>query len=231
MITKSVIFCLICSPFICFSQGFVNLDFENANVSGYSPNSSSVPTDAAFPGWTTVYYQPGFGDQPVSQVAYDAISIGGAIISVNDTNTGFGFVPLEGQFSAFLFGGSSDVSSAISQTGLVPASAKSIRMEIGNYMAIGSFSVSLNGQMVEMVPLGTFSTYTLYGGDILPFVNQVATLSITAAGVTSGPGPNPVLLDDIQFSSSPVPEPSAFALSTLGGLLLAWRYRRKASIV
>ena len=34
---------------------FVNLDFESANVSGYPPNSSNVPTNSAIPGWSASY--------------------------------------------------------------------------------------------------------------------------------------------------------------------------------
>jgi hypothetical protein len=34
-------------------------------------------------------------------------------------------------------------------------------------------------------------------------------------------------LDNIYFSSFPVPEPSIFALAALGGVLLVWRAKRK----
>lgn len=224
---RLVLFALLAGlPRVQYAQGFVNLNFESANVSSYSPGSSTVPTAVAFPGWTASYYQPGFGNQPVSQVWYDAISIGGGIISINDTNTDFGFVPLQGEFSAYLFGGTLDVSAIISQSGLVPVNSQSIQIEIGNYMAIGSFIVALNGNMIDMIPLATFSTYTLFVGDVSPYANQVATLSITALGVTSGPGPNPVLLDNIQFSTTAVPEPSMFAFAALGGLLLGLRHWR-----
>jgi PEP-CTERM motif len=74
-----------------------------------------------------------------------------------------------------------------------------------------------------MIPLAVFPTYTLFGGDVSQFANQTAGLSITALGVTSGPGPNPVLLDNIQFSSAPIPEPSSLALVALGGLFIGWR--------
>ena len=35
-----------------FSQGFVNLDFESANLSGYSSPAGGVLTSDAIPGWT-----------------------------------------------------------------------------------------------------------------------------------------------------------------------------------
>ena len=227
---RPILFALLVSlTRCCCAQGFVNLNFESANVNGYSPGSSDVPINNAIPGWTASYYQSSFGNEPASHVWYDAISIGGAIISVNDTNTGFGFTPLQGKFSAFLFGGTSDASATISQTALVPINSQSIQLEVGNYMAIGFFTVALNGQTISMSPLATFSTYTLFGGDVSLFANQVSTLSITALGVASGPGPNPVLLDNIQFSTTAVPEPSEFALAALGTLLLGFRRWKSSS--
>jgi hypothetical protein len=41
---------LLASMDLGFSQGFVNLDFGGANVSGYSPGN--VPASDAMPGWT-----------------------------------------------------------------------------------------------------------------------------------------------------------------------------------
>jgi hypothetical protein len=213
------------------AQGFANLDFESANPTGYPRNSSNVPISAALPGWTAFSIQPSSGTSPSSQIWYDAISLGGAIISVNDANTGFGFAgfgfaPLQGSFSAFLFGGLFQQSVAISQTGLVPGTANSIQMEIGNYGGIGAFTVAVNGQNISMIPLANFPTYTLFVGNISSYANQVSALTITALAVQSGPGPNPVLLDNITFSSQSIPEPSEFALTALGALLLGfcrWR--------
>ena len=211
------------NPCKSYSQGFVNLNFENANVSAYSPGDH-VSINDAIPGWGASFFQANPGSHPSPPfVAYDAISLGGAGISVNDTNTGFSFTPISGKFSAFLFGGAPETSVTISQSGLVPVGTQSIQMRIGNYMAVGAFTVTLNDQQIGMTQLAVFPSYTLFGGDVSAFANQTAALSITALGVTSGPGPNPVLLDNIQFSSSPIPEPDSIALSALGGLLLSWR--------
>ena len=150
-----------------------------------------------------------------------------------DTNAGFGFSPVSGRHSLYLFGsGASDqVSETISQTGLIPSTANSLQMLIGNatlfYNPPGDFDVSLNGQTISMMPIANFPTYTVYAGNVSQFANQTATLNITAAPVLSGPGPNAVLLDNIIFSPFVVPEPGALALSVFGGLLLGWRAWRK----
>jgi hypothetical protein len=207
-----------------YAQGFVNLDFESAQLNGYLQGASNVPTNNAIPGWTAYYSQPGFGTGFVSQIAYDAISLGGAVISINDSNTGGSFTPIQGRYSVYLFGGSYQVSSSISQTGLIPAGTESLLLD-GSYGLPSGFVVTLNGQAINMVILQNFSNYTLYGGDISSFGGQVTMLSITEPAPTGIP-PSAFLLDNIQFSSSAVPEPSELALAALGALLLGfcrWR--------
>jgi hypothetical protein len=84
------------------------------------------------------------------------------------------------------------------------------------------FAVTLGGQTLDMVALQVFSSYTLYGANISSFSGQTEQLSITAPPTAS---PNEVELDDIVFSSSPIPEPGVLGLSSLGVLLLACRCR------
>jgi hypothetical protein len=218
----------------CLAQGFINLNFEAANVSGYSPGDMNVPTNAAIPGWTAHYFQSGQGVQPAAEIWYDTLSIGGAVISVNDSNTSPSFAPLQGKFSVLLFGAVFERSATISQRGLVPTSTQSLRMQIstdGYTLPIGQFIVTLDGQVISMVPLATFPAYTLFGGDISSFENQPATLEITAAGVPPGELGNPIELDDIVFSSQPIPEPTEISLLGLGMLALmnfrASTYRKK----
>jgi len=210
------------------SQGFINLNFESANVSGYSPDSSDVPTTSALPGWT-VYYSNSSGTNAATQVWYDGISLGGAIISIIDTNAP-SFSPIQGKYSAFLFGGGTSenlLSASISQTGLVPVGTQSLLFDA--YVSGNSFNVMLGGQTINMTPLQTFANYTLYGGNIPSnFAGQSELLSFTEPPAT-GTQPSMFELDNIQFSSSVVPEPSTLALCALGGLFLAWRNRRICS--
>jgi hypothetical protein len=84
-------------------DGFQNLNFEAANVSGYSAGSS-IPASLALPGWTAYLTDTSTSTvTPESQVVYDGISTGGPVISVIDANSGF--APLQGNYSVFLFGG------------------------------------------------------------------------------------------------------------------------------
>lgn len=205
------------------AQGFVNLDFESANVSGYSPGSLNVPTSAAFPGWNG-YFVTSTTTNQATHVWFDAISFGASAISLNDTNNGLGpIVPFQGKYSAYLYGGSGNVSAMITQTGMAPIGTESILMEVSQFFG---FVVTLDGQPVTMVPLQTFSNYTVYGGNIPAYSGQLVQLAITAPPTSS---PNIVILDDIFFSPNIVPEPSGFALGTLGALLLGFHRRRNSS--
>jgi hypothetical protein len=211
-----------------YGQGtFQNLDFESANVSGYPRGSDSVPVSAAFPGWNVFYSSPS-GTNAATRVSYDAISLGGALASINDSGTGFGFAPLEGSYSAFLFGGGNpaNVSTTLSQTGLVPSNAQSLQMEVGTYGGPSLFTVSLGGQYINMVPLASYANYVLYGGNISALAGQGATLNLTAPPPAQG-APSFFLLDDIVFSTESIPEPGVLDLSALGALLVGWRVLRR----
>jgi hypothetical protein len=192
-----------------FSQSFVNLDFESANVSGFSPNSSDVPISSALPGWSGFY-----GSTPVSQVWYDGISLGGTIISVVDNKVSdSSFDPIQGVYSAYLFGGSS-IAATISQTGLVPIGTKSLQVEIQSQGT--PFDVALGGQALHMIPLQTSSAFTLYGANIPnSFAGSSETLSFTSP-IPAGVPPNFLELDDIAFSPNSVPEPATWALIMCG---------------
>jgi len=199
------------------AQGFVNLNFESANVSGFQPESI-VPISSALPGWSGFY-----GSDPTSQVLYDVISLDAAMISLIDNNALF-FGPLQGNYSAFLFGGTDGVSSSISQTGTIPIGTESLRMDAWSYGA--SPIVAINGQPINMVPLQTFANYTLYGGDISSYSGLV-TLSFTEPPpLTVTGGASQFELDNILFSTTVLtPEPGIVALTAIGGLLFGARKR------
>jgi hypothetical protein len=155
-------------------------------------------------------------------VWYDGISLGGALISVIDSNAP-AFKPLQGMYSAFLFGGGPAglTSATISQTGLVPAGTESLLFDA--YVSGASFIVTLGGQAINMTALQTFSNYSLYGGNIpTTLAGQTETLSFTEPPPIGVP-PSFFELDNIQFSNSFVPEPSTLSLFVLGAVLLGWR--------
>jgi hypothetical protein len=213
------------------AQGtFQNLNFEAANIPNGTPARSFVPVASALPGWNA-YFTSGTGVKTFdTQVAYDGISLGGVAISVNDTNAGLGFVPFQGKYSAFLFGGQ-NLSASISQTGLVPSNTKSLQLEI--YSSGTPFIVLLGGQAINMIPLGTVSlptfpnSFTLYRGDISSFAGQVAELSFTQPPPPGTP-PSSLFLDSIVFSPSPVPEPDTHAIFLCGAAVFGfYRWTRK----
>ena len=215
------------------AQGtFQNLNFEAANIPAGTQPNNDTPIAIGLPGWSA-YFTSTFGESNgVTQIWYDGISLGGSAISISDNNAGLGFVPLQGRYSAMLFGGGSTPQYAptISQTGRVPAGRQSLQMEV--YSSGTPFIVTLGGQVINMVPLSTvqlpgFPThYTIYGGDISAFAGQVAQLSITQPPSPDNP-PSELFLDNLVFSPDSVPEPGVLGLSALGALLVGWRILRR----
>lgn len=202
------------------AQGFVNLNFEDAVIvldasSSYYPYA--VYANDALPGWT-IYN----GFVAPNEILYNTISLGAPSVAILGTNG----IPsaLAGDFSVDLYGGSgSPAGVSINQTGLVPNNAMALLFKAQS--TSGTMIVTLGGQSISFAAISIGPNYTLYGGNIpLGIAGQNAELEFYAPyGVN-----NYWELDDIQFSSSPVPEPSTLALSALCGLALVCRRRRKA---
>jgi hypothetical protein len=87
--------------------------------------------------------------------------------------------------------------------------------------------VTIGGQLITMTAVQQFSDYTVYGGNIAAFAGQILPLTIMSV-----PGSYPDSaygweFDSIQFSPTPVPEPSGLPLAVLGtGLIGLLRCRR-----
>ena len=201
-----------------FAQGFVNLNFESANAAGHS--SGSISTSSAIPNWNA--YISGVAQ---SSILYDNQTLSDPAISMQDTN-GI-YQPIQGSFSVLLQGqfnpshnSTSTNSVAIGQTGLIPSVAETLIFSAaitvgGPYVA--NIQLTFNGQNLNYVPIGSGSNYTIYGADISFFAGQTGQMLFTV------PFNGSVFLDNIQFSTSPVPEPSTLFLSALSGIFLAWR--------
>jgi hypothetical protein len=82
-------------------QDFQNLNFEAATIPPSTPVGTLVPTLEALPGWTA-YFTAGGTSYFQTQVDYDGISTGGGVISLVDAKAAN---PLQGNYSAYLFGG------------------------------------------------------------------------------------------------------------------------------
>ncbi|HXB59685.1 MAG TPA: PEP-CTERM sorting domain-containing protein [Candidatus Acidoferrales bacterium] len=197
-------------------QGFLNLDFESAqNLPGNPPaDGVLVATSNALPGWTA--YD---GPNALADVYYLSNTLAGTAASVGLDG---GSLALSGNFSVELYGGS------ISQTGLVPGNAESLLFEAQGPGAGGSLGASgleaaLGGQSLSFSILSESPNYWVYGANIPADMDgQMETLAFSSGG--------DVVLDNIEFSSMSVPEPSTCALIGLGALLLGVRHLRRRAI-
>lgn len=82
---------------------FQNLDFESANLAGYSPGNygTFVPVYAGLPGWSAY-----LSESAQFQICYDGASLGGAMIAVMDKQAAQAHQDfIQGKYYAALFGG------------------------------------------------------------------------------------------------------------------------------
>jgi hypothetical protein len=218
---------------VCSGQIFVNLDFEQANLSPVPPGQygSFVPITKGLPGWTGY-----LGTNPVTQVLQNNYTLGDACIDIIGPSSTSGII--EGRYTVVLEEGvppgnpfAAAINASISQLGLVPATANSLQFkESGNV----AFTVSFAGQRLNLIPLGVGNgvglNYTLYGADISQFAGQAGTLTITEL---AGPGTVPATpdyFDSIVFSPQIVPEPNALGLFGIGACYFVGRRTRRTAL-
>ena len=220
---------LLASLHAGFAQGFINLNFEQAQLSGLVTNSYGVSGAAVSRGWTAY-----FDSDSTTNLRYNAISLGGPVVSLEGTNYVGAFPPIQGKYYMLLFGGLGSYSSAsVGQTGTIPASAQSLI-----FWGSGC-DVSFNSQSLSLLLLGNTNGYGIWGADISGLAGQTGQLLFTAEnGITFNrptmPGYYPgqwVFLDNIQFSSTAVPEPETLVLAVLGASLLGFRRQRQENFL
>src|SRR5262249_16802077 len=150
------------------------------------------------------------------EVLYNGPSIGSTSVSILGSPDS-----IHGAFSVYLYGGDTAPAASISQTAIVPVSMESILFwSQYNGQPDGTLSVSLSGQNIVLFKLATGpNRTTLYGGDVSAFAGQNAQLTFSA---TEGIN-NFWNIDDIQFSTSPIPEADTVNLLALSAFLFSLR--------
>jgi hypothetical protein len=119
-------------------------------------------------------------------------------------------------------GFSTPTAASIGQTGQIPLDTVSLLF----YLSLNSsIQVTFNGQIIPLVQTGSTANYVIMDGNISSFAGQTGQLLFTAL-----PNVGYGLIDNIQFSTTPVPEPSTLGLTALGGFLFAWRCRKARKV-
>ena len=205
-----------------WAQGFVNLDFENP-ILPLTPNGGLLPATNAIPGWTAYYgssTNPTLSG-PLTTIYYNGYSLGGAIVALQDTNA-LSYGAIQGNYSVLLQGSIpfAAVLASIGETGTIPNTAQSLTF-FG--ILAGNLQVTFNGQPLSVMDISNALNYTIWGADISAYAGQTGQLLFTV------PVLHAALIDNIQFSSVPIPEPSLVAFTALGALFLGFRHWRNSS--
>jgi hypothetical protein len=198
-------------------QDFANLDFESARIIPLYTNGPDVYIAAtnALPGWTAWFGT----NHPLTVIPYN---VPAAVLLPPVGLYGSNAAIPSGNFGVFLQNGS------ISQTGLIPTNAASLLFDAQSPFST-PFAVSLGGQNLSYMAISNALNssgygYTIYSANISAWAGQVVNLRFS--GWPGGIWPGGIL-DDIRFSSTPVPEPGGVALMALGSGVVIYVSRRK----
>ena len=197
-------------------QGFVNLDFEAANLSAYGAGPAAVPATNAIPGWTAY-----LGGIPQTDILLNSEALADPAVSIQGTNGSF-YPPMQRNYFILLQGSFQEISprtAAIGQTGLIPATVQSMSFWADTSLngMSNNLQVTFNGSTIPYFAIGTGTGYSIYGANISGFAGQTGQLLFTAGYDTYA------ALDNIQFSSLAIPEPSALSLFIICIFPLCWR--------
>jgi hypothetical protein len=230
--------CFFASLFGAPSQGFLNLNFEQASIvpapAGYTPPDAWNPISAssALPYWT------------IREDGSAMTAAWGSPVSLDETSVALAsgsYTPIQGSYSVQLSAYADAPAgfyrdSSISQTGFIPVGTQSIQFLITSPFQAGAIqanpTVSLNGTPISLFRLSQAGGVITMGGDVSAFAGTTGTLSFLCEATQGGRFPaneNIFNLDDIRFSPQSVPEPGALALLGLGASLFRIRRWRRRS--
>ncbi|MDR3459668.1 MAG: hypothetical protein P4N60_19740 [Verrucomicrobiae bacterium] len=208
MKTKIALFILLAVGQIGFTQGFVNLNFESAQIKNLTGNQ--IPAANAFPSWTV----------NAPYIYYDDLSLSGQSISICDQNSPIFPSQIQGNYYALLTSANvqNGVSISLGQNGTIPLGTESMTFW-GNF---GGLQISFAGQALTFSETGSTANYNIYKADVSQFAGDSGQLLFSLPPFVGN-----ATLDNIQFSSSPVPEPGELTLMVLGMALLGLRHQIK----
>ena len=180
---------------VATAASFLNLDFEDATIPEDAIwNDSDILPNEALPNWTTnvdsVHYAAFTFSIPEAPISPKVILWDRDEIMFNQV--------VEGNFSALLGLGTS-----IWQIGDIPNDAETLSLLELNYgSGIGRVNIQINDQLLPLVTTELGEDVFMHQVDISAFAGTTSELRITGLG----------LIDAIEFSTIPIPEPSAIFL-------------------
>jgi hypothetical protein len=160
---KPILLISLLTVIISFSsrgQGFINLNFENANIVFVS---GTLATRNALPSWSAYS-----GTNQLSTIRYNAsFGVPTPAVGLYGSNS----LAISGNFSASI-----GRNGSISQTGLVPNGSESLLFDATS----SSYLVSLGGQNLSYAAISTGAnsfgqSYSVYAADISSFAGKTET--------------------------------------------------------
>jgi len=208
-----------------FSQGIPNGSFENGVLPSSSSGLTTLDPIVALPSWNISGSPLFFPDGP----------LGGPVVAITPTAI---FPASNGTNSVYLQTGFGGATTPVSlwQSLSIPLNVKTITFQSRapydpNFYPPGYYLpllVSAAGFTVTPTYLLTdVSGFQTFGIDVTPYLGTSMELrfSVILSGSLGGGGAWQI--DNIRYSTNPVPEPDVLTLLSFGGLILAFQYCRK----
>jgi hypothetical protein len=123
------------------------------------------------------------------------------------------------------------VAATIAQEGTIPTDAQSIRMKIVPFLSGSTPLVTIGSQSIPMFVLSLDSNGILLGGGVSSYAGSLKELRISSPSLADHPYSifGSFVLDNIAFSSQPIPEPTTTGLLVTGLIALVYARARVRS--